>query len=79
MISFEKPFSLNCFTIAAGDSYNDTRMLGAADAGFLFRPPQNVIDEFPQFPVFTDYADLLAEIDVAEPLDSGADRAISAG
>ncbi|MEE2722119.1 MAG: bifunctional phosphoserine phosphatase/homoserine phosphotransferase ThrH [Pseudomonadota bacterium] len=71
--------ALNFFTIAAGDSYNDTRMLGAADAGFLFRPPQNVIDEFPQFPVFTDYADLLAEIDVAEPLDSGADRAISAG
>ena len=37
--------------IAAGDSYNDTAMLGEADAGILFRPPQNVIDEFPQFPV----------------------------
>lgn len=37
--------------IAAGDSYNDTAMLAEADAGILFRPPQNVIDEFPQFPV----------------------------
>ncbi|MCG8428429.1 MAG: bifunctional phosphoserine phosphatase/homoserine phosphotransferase ThrH [Chromatiales bacterium] len=41
--------------IAAGDSYNDTSMLGEADRGILFRPPQNVIDEFPQYPVATDY------------------------
>jgi phosphoserine / homoserine phosphotransferase len=70
---------LNFFTCAAGDSYNDTRMLDAADAGFLFRPPQNVIDEFPQFPVITDYADLLDRINAAEPLASAPDRAISAG
>ena len=70
---------LNFFTCAAGDSYNDTRMLGAADAGFLFRPPQNVIDEFPQFPVITEYDDLLARIDAAAPLASGPDSAISAG
>ena len=70
---------LNFFTCAAGDSYNDTRMLGAADAGFLFRPPQNVIDEFPQFPVITDYEDLLARIDAAEPLASAPDRTILAG
>ena len=44
--------------IAAGDSYNDTSMLGEADRGILFCPPQNVIDEFPQFPVTTDYAQL---------------------
>ncbi|HOW76118.1 MAG TPA: bifunctional phosphoserine phosphatase/homoserine phosphotransferase ThrH [Candidatus Competibacteraceae bacterium] len=42
---------LNLRVIAAGDSYNDTAMLAEADAGILFRPPQNVIDEFPQFPV----------------------------
>jgi phosphoserine/homoserine phosphotransferase len=42
---------LNFRVIAAGDSYNDTAMLAEADAGILFRPPQNVIDEFPQFPV----------------------------
>lgn len=45
--------------IAAGDSYNDTTMLGEADAGILFRPPQNVIDEFPQFPVTTNYEELM--------------------
>ena len=41
--------SLNYRVIAAGDSYNDTTMLGEADAGFLIHAPQNVIDEFPQF------------------------------
>jgi phosphoserine/homoserine phosphotransferase len=49
-------------TIAAGDSYNDTAMLSEADAGILFRPPRNVIEEFPQFPVVTDYAGLAAAI-----------------
>jgi phosphoserine/homoserine phosphotransferase len=49
--------------IAAGDSYNDTAMLQAAHAGILFRPPQNVIAEFPQFPVVKDYAGLRAAID----------------
>jgi phosphoserine/homoserine phosphotransferase len=49
-------------TIAAGDSYNDTAMLAEADAGILFRPPRNVIEEFPQFPVVTDYAGLAAAI-----------------
>lgn len=36
--------------IAAGDSYNDTSMLGEADCGILFHAPENVIREFPQFP-----------------------------
>jgi phosphoserine/homoserine phosphotransferase len=49
---------LNFQVIAAGDSYNDTSMLSEADAGILFRPPQNVIDEFPQFPVTTTYDEL---------------------
>ena len=49
---------LNFKVIAAGDSYNDTSMLGEADAGILFCPPQNVIEEFPQFPVTTTYSDL---------------------
>jgi len=43
---------------AAGDSYNDTAMLAEADTGILFRPPQNVADEFPQFPVTTTYDEL---------------------
>ena len=54
--------SLNYRIIAAGDSYNDTTMLGAADASFLFRAPDNVIAEFPQFPALTDYDDLLEAI-----------------
>jgi phosphoserine/homoserine phosphotransferase len=44
--------------IAAGDSYNDTNMLSEANAGILFRPPDNVIREFPQFPVTTSYDEL---------------------
>ncbi|MFK8024366.1 MAG: bifunctional phosphoserine phosphatase/homoserine phosphotransferase ThrH [Ilumatobacter sp.] len=51
--------SLNFRVIASGDSYNDTTMLGAASAGFLFRSPDNVIAEFPQFSAFTEYDDLL--------------------
>ena len=47
--------SLNFRVIATGDSYNDTTMLTEADAGILFRPPENVIAEFPQFPVATNY------------------------
>lgn len=47
--SVEALQSLNYRVIAAGDSYNDTTMLGAADVGFLIHAPQNVIDEFPQF------------------------------
>jgi phosphoserine/homoserine phosphotransferase len=47
--------ALNFRVIATGDSYNDTTMLAEADAGILFRPPQNVIDEFPQYPVATTY------------------------
>jgi phosphoserine/homoserine phosphotransferase len=50
--------SLGFFTVGVGDSYNDTRMLSEANEGILFRPPANVIDEFPQFPVTTDYAQL---------------------
>ena len=56
---------INFKVIAAGDSYNDTAMLAEAHAGILFHPPQNVIDEFPQFPVTNSYAELRGEIDKA--------------
>ena len=46
---------LNYRVIAAGDSYNDTTMLGEADKGFLFDAPENVIKEFPQFPAIHGY------------------------
>ena len=45
-------------TIAAGDSYNDTTMLAEADAGILFHAPDNVIQEFPQYPAVHTYEDL---------------------
>ena len=51
---------LNFHVVAAGDSYNDTSMLMAADAGIFFRPPASIIKEFPQFPVTQTYAELQA-------------------
>jgi len=54
--------SLGYSVIAAGDSFNDTTMLAAADRAFLFRAPENVVREFPQFPAMSSYSDLLAAI-----------------
>jgi phosphoserine/homoserine phosphotransferase len=56
---------MNFTVVAAGDSYNDTAMLGEAHAGILFRPPEKVIREFPHYPVTLDYDQLRAEIDKA--------------
>lgn len=50
--------NLNFQVIASGDSYNDTAMLTQAEAGILFCPPDNVIREFPQFPVAKNYEEL---------------------
>ena len=54
--------SLNYRVVAAGDSYNDTNMLAAADAGFLFCAPPKVVAEFPQFPALDTYEDLRGAI-----------------
>lgn len=51
--------SLNYHVIAAGDSFNDTSMLGQANHGFLFHAPENVVRQFPQFPAVNDYTELL--------------------
>lgn len=50
--------TLNYHVVAAGDSYNDTTMLGEADEGILFNAPDNVISEFPQFPLAKNYEEL---------------------
>lgn len=50
--------SLQYQVVAFGDSYNDVTMLQEADSAILFKPPQNVIDDFPEFPVENDYAGL---------------------
>jgi phosphoserine/homoserine phosphotransferase len=57
--------SLNFRVIAAGDSFNDTGMLGAADAGFFIHPPESVAAQFPQFPVSRSFAELMQSIDRA--------------
>ena len=56
---------MNFTVVAAGDSYNDTKMLGEAHAGILFHPPENVVREFPQYPVTRNYAELRQQIDQA--------------
>ena len=50
--------NLNYNTIALGDSYNDITMLKEADNGILFNPPDNVKNEFPEFPVTFSYEEL---------------------
>ncbi|MEO5696128.1 MAG: bifunctional phosphoserine phosphatase/homoserine phosphotransferase ThrH [Burkholderiaceae bacterium] len=57
--------SLNFQVIAAGDSYNDTGMLSAADAGFFIHPPESITKQFPQFPVTRSYEELRTAIDAA--------------
>jgi phosphoserine/homoserine phosphotransferase len=54
---------INFRVIAVGDSYNDTTMLTEADMGILFRPPDNVIEEFPQFKVCREYSELESHIE----------------
>ncbi|MCB0976776.1 MAG: bifunctional phosphoserine phosphatase/homoserine phosphotransferase ThrH [Acidimicrobiales bacterium] len=55
--------SLEYRVIAAGDSYNDTTMLLAADAGFLFHAPDNVKAEFPQLPAIDTYDELFEAVE----------------
>jgi phosphoserine/homoserine phosphotransferase len=55
--------SLGFRTAAVGDSYNDTTMLAAADQGVLFRPPENVVQDFPHFPVARTYDELRNELE----------------
>lgn len=60
---------LNYTVIAMGDSYNDISMLREADHGILFRPPKNVVEEYPQFPVCREYSAL--QTTIGEILDAG--------
>ena len=56
---------LNFSVVAVGDSYNDTAMLGAADAGIFFHPPEAIAAEFPQHRVARTYDELAAAIEEA--------------
>lgn len=52
-------------TIAAGDSFNDLGMIGASKAGFLFRSTEKIKADYPQYPAYESYEDLLAAIKAA--------------
>ncbi|MCP4626541.1 MAG: bifunctional phosphoserine phosphatase/homoserine phosphotransferase ThrH [bacterium] len=54
--------SLNYEVIAIGDSYNDITMLKAADHAILYRPPDNVKEEYPEFPTTYNYTELKAQL-----------------
>lgn len=56
--------SLNYQVIAFGDSYNDVSMLKQADKAFLFKPPQNVINDFPGFAVANDYVEMKKQLKI---------------
>jgi phosphoserine/homoserine phosphotransferase len=59
--------SMNFKVIAMGDSYNDITMLRQAEKGILFRPPENVVAEYPQFPVTEDFEELKDILQAALP------------
>ena len=54
--------SLGYRILAAGDSYNDTSMLLAADSGYLFHAPPNVVADFPQLEAVDDFDELLTHL-----------------
>lgn len=54
--------SLNYNVIAMGDSYNDIAMLKEADHGILFRPPENVVTQYPELPVTYEYQEVQKRI-----------------
>jgi phosphoserine/homoserine phosphotransferase len=56
---------LNYHVISGGDSFNDTAMLSEAHVGILFRAPENVRQQFPQFKAVEAYADLMKLIQAA--------------
>ena len=54
--------SIGYETIASGDSFNDLAMIEASKAGFLFRTTEQIRKDYPQYPAFEEYDDLLAAI-----------------
>ena len=54
--------SMGFDTIASGDSFNDLAMIEASRAGFLFKTTDRIKKDYPQYPAFTEYNDLLDAI-----------------
>ncbi len=57
--------SIGYETIASGDSFNDLGMIQASKAGFLFRSTEAIKKDYPQYPAFESYDELLAAIKAA--------------
>ena len=57
--------SIGYDTIASGDSHNDLGMIEASKAGFLFRSTEQIQKDYPQYPAFEEYDELLAAIKAA--------------
>ena len=49
-------------TIASGDSFNDLGMIQASRAGFLFRTTDQIKKDYPQYPAFEEYSELLSAV-----------------
>jgi phosphoserine/homoserine phosphotransferase len=54
--------SIGYETIASGDSFNDLGMIQASKAGFLFKSTEQIKKDYPQYPAFETYDELLAAI-----------------
>ena len=54
--------SIGYETIASGDSFNDLGMIQASKAGFLFKSTEQIKKDYPQYPAFEEYDELLAAI-----------------
>ena len=54
--------SIGFETIASGDSFNDLGMIQASKAGFLFRSTEQIKKDYPQYPAFETYDELLSAI-----------------
>lgn len=57
--------SMGFDTIASGDSFNDLGMIEASKAGFLFKTTEAIKRDYPQFPAFEEYDELLEAIKAA--------------
>ena len=54
--------SIGYETIASGDSFNDLGMIQTSKAGFLFKSTEQIKKDYPQYPAFEEYDELLAAI-----------------
>jgi phosphoserine/homoserine phosphotransferase len=57
--------SIGFDTIAAGDSFNDLKMIRASRAGFLFKSTEQIKKDNPDLPAFEEYPEFLEAIKAA--------------